>query len=68
MTFYDETRPLCLETNAFGFGLVAGLLQIRNYIKLPMKHSTRQHYSEADDIHKQESMQKEGIPTWQLHG
>ena len=30
VNFYDEARLLCLETDALGIGLGAGLLQVRN--------------------------------------
>ena len=30
MKFYDAARPLYLENNAFGIGLGAGLLLVRN--------------------------------------
>ena len=30
MKLYDETKPLYLEPNAYGVGLGAGLLQIRD--------------------------------------
>ena len=35
MKFYDKTQPLYLETEAFGVGLEAALLQTRNGTSCP---------------------------------
>ena len=35
MKFYDETKPLYLETNASGIGLGTALLQIRDGAACP---------------------------------
>ena len=50
--FYDETKPLYLETDVSGIGLSATLLQLemKQYAK---GYSTRQHNSEANGICKQ---------------
>ena len=44
MKFLNKTKPLYLETDAFGIGFGATLLQMRDGAILPKEYSTRQHH------------------------
>ena len=45
MKFYDDTKPLYLETDTSGIGLGAALLQMHKRDSMPERHSARQHQS-----------------------
>ena len=53
MKFYDETKPLYLETDASGIGLVPLCYEL-DVEQHTQGHSTRQHHFEANCICKQQ--------------
>ena len=55
MKFYDETKPLYLETNTSGIRLGAGILQTNSDTKLPYRYGTRQQHTPTHCICKQDN-------------
>ena len=55
MKFYDETQLLYLETDAFGIGLGAAILQTRSRTSCPRDKSQLQHMF-THHIYKQEPL------------
>ena len=50
MKFYDDTKSLCLKTDASGVGLGSGPTTDTGRYNMPERHSARQHHTVSYSI------------------